>query len=345
VGEAIAPRIALTGEVLEPEHPAVAEAFAAGSISLGVATCILDALRRIDPLVSRAQRDEIERALVTRAPGLSRRDLIVLARRVLDLVDPDGAEPREDLLRARSGVQVTRTADGLVKWILTMHPEAAGLLTAAVDARTAPRRQPRFGDDADLALDDTRTLSQKRLDALTDIARESLARDDGQLAGAPVTMIVTVSLDELRSGVGTAWIAGFDEPISIATARRLACDAEILPAVLGGDPEPLDLGRSERLFSAAQRRALVVRDGGCVWPGCNAPPGWCEVAHLRSWLDGGPTDLQNGVLLCPYHHRRLDHDGWVLRWQGSVLELIPPKHVDPSQHPRRAGPVPELRLA
>jgi hypothetical protein len=87
---------------------------------------------------------------------------------------------------------------------------------------------------------------------------------------------------------------------------------------------------------------MTVRDGGCVWPGCNAPPGWCEVAHLLSWLDGGTTDLSNGVLLCPYHHRRLDLDGWELGWRGAELYLTPPSHIDARRTPRRAGRLPQL---
>jgi len=131
-----------------------------------------------------------------------------------------------------------------------------------------------------------------------------------------------------------------DERISAATARRLAAQAEIIPVVLGSPSEPLDQGRAVRLFTEAQRRALAVRDGGCVWPGCNAPPGWCEVAHIVAWMLGGMTDLANGVLLCPFHHRRFDHDGWEMRWIDGVLYLIPPAWVDPTRAPRRAGRLP-----
>ncbi|MBX3195891.1 MAG: DUF222 domain-containing protein [Microbacteriaceae bacterium] len=342
VGAAVAPRVAMSGEVLDPLHPPIAEGLASGTLTIGQAGIILGAIERIEPFVDVERRMEFERVLVDQAPDLSRRQLVRVARRLLDHVDPDGAEPREDLLRARSGIRIVHTADGLVRWIVTMHPEAAGILTAAVDARTAPRRQPRFSEesevDVDLAVEaDPRTLGQRKLDALVDVVRLGLAHDEGTVAGAPVTMLVTVGLDELRSGLGTAQIAGVDEPISAATARRLACDARILPAVMGSSPEPLDLGREERLFSRAQRRALALRDGGCVWPGCDAPPGWCEVAHLLAWYLGGATDLRNGVLMCPFHHRRHDQDGWQLEWRGDDLVLIPPAHLDRERRPRRAG--------
>jgi hypothetical protein len=221
--------------------------------------------------------------------------------------------------------------------MIRTHPEGAGFILTAIDARTAPRRQPRFGDEIDDAMRDTRSSEQRRLDAVIDIARESIGWDDGQLAGTSVTMIVTITEEALRTGLGSAEIAGVDETISAATARRLAADAEIIPCVLGGPSEPLDQGRAFRLFTEAQRRAMTVRDGGCVWTGCSVPPSWCEVAHLTSWLEGGATDLANGVLLCPFHHRCLDNDGWVLEWREGALWLIPPAHIDASRSPRPAG--------
>lgn len=145
------------------------------------------------------------------------------------------------------------------------------------------------------------------------------------------------------AGLGWAEVAGCDQPISAATARRLAADAEIIPVVMGGPSEILDQGRAMRLFTTAQRRAMALRDGGCVWPGCHAPPGWCEAAHRLSWLDGGATDLDNGVLLCPFHHRTLDAEGWRFeRDDGGVLWLIPPGHVDAWRTPRRAGRLPAV---
>jgi hypothetical protein len=343
VGAAIAPRFALTGEPLPPERPGVAAAMAEGGLPLAAAAVIARAVERLTPFTDRATLDALEQTLVERSAHLSLRELAILGRRAIDIVDPDGAEPREDLLRARSGLSISRTPDGMVRWVISMHPEAAGYLTTALDARTAPRRRPAFGNDADVDADtDSRTLGQRRLDALTDMARESIQHDTGEVAGSAVTMLVTVALDDLRSGIGTAQIAGVDEPISAATARRLAACATIIPAVLGGPSQPLDLGREERLFSQSQRRALAIRDGGCVWPGCTAPPGWCEVAHLLSWLDGGGTDLDNGVLMCPFHHRRLDRDGWSLAWRSGELWLTPPAHIDPRRTPRRAGRVAEL---
>ena len=95
--------------------------------------------------------------------------------------------------------------------------------------------------------------------------------------------------------------------VTAAQARRLACTAKILPAVLGGDSIPLDLGRARRLFSPGQRKALLIRDKTCRAEGCDVPGTWCDAHHLDPWSSGGRSDLDNGVLLCNHHHHRA-HD-------------------------------------
>jgi 5-methylcytosine-specific restriction protein A len=345
VGSRLRTRVSLQGEVLGAEHPILAEAFTRAVVSVAAADRILLTL---DTVASHASADEVrqvETFLVEQVPHLTERQHTQVCRAIPDRFDPDGAEPREDLLRERSGIRVQQTRDGLTRWIVTMHPEAAGFLSAAVDARTAPRRQPTFEATEQVDDSDRRPLHQARLDALVSIATESLQHDSGRIAGTAVTMMVTVSLETLRSGLGTAEIAGIDEPICAATARRLSADAEIIPVVLGGPSEQLDQGRAQRLSTEPQRRALALRDRGCIWPGCTAPPGWCEVAHIIAWYFGGATDLDNLVLLCPFHHRRFDRDGWQLEMRDGARWLIPPPWVDPTGAPRRAGPLPELVLA
>jgi hypothetical protein len=346
VGAAMLPRWSLLGEALPLSRPLVAAAVSQGRVTVPAAGRILATLDLISATAPPDVLPMVEAFLVEEAPQLSPRQLARLCRALPDRYDPDGAEPREDVLRQKSGVRIVNTRDGLVRWIVTMHPEAAGFLTAAVDARTALRRQPTFQDvdDSDLPsgepVADDRRITQTRLDALVAMARESLEHDPGLVAGTAVTMMVTIPVEGLLSGLGAAEIAGVDQPISAATARRLAAQAEIIPIVLGSASEPLDQGRAVRLFTESQRRAIAVRDGGCVWPGCHAPPGWCEIAHIVAWVLGGRTDLRNGVLMCPFHHRRFDHDGWAMDWRDGVLTLTPPAWVDPSRTPRRAGRLP-----
>ncbi len=125
--------------------------------------------------------------------------------------------------------------------------------------------------------------------------------------GDATTVIVTIPLEDLRRDLSAAGLAS-GERVSAAEARRLACTAEIIPAVMGGRSEVLDLGRSSRLFKPAQRKAMVVRDRECRAEGCTVPASWCEAHHWgRPWARGGRTDLRDGVLLCSWHHHRA-HD-------------------------------------
>ncbi|MFD2082636.1 protein of unknown function [Actinopolymorpha cephalotaxi] len=135
-------------------------------------------------------------------------------------------------------------------------------------------------------------------------------------------------------GGGSARYLGADgKPISAATVRRLACEADLIPVVLAGDGQVLDLGRSDRFFREHQRRALAIRDGShCHFPGCNIPEPRCITHHMTAWDHGGPTDLNNGVLLCRFHHVTVHHKGWLVR-MGSHghPEYVPPEWVDPQQ--------------
>ena len=127
--------------------------------------------------------------------------------------------------------------------------------------------------------------------------------------GDATSVVVTLDLQQLRDGLGVALVG--DEPISAGEARRLACTANLIPAVLGGDSEILDLGRARRLFSPAQRKAMAVRDRHCRAEGCDIPGTWCEAHHRRDpWRGGGRTDLDDGELLCGHHHHRVHDDGY-----------------------------------
>jgi hypothetical protein len=116
-----------------------------------------------------------------------------------------------------------------------------------------------------------------------------------------------MDLDALLSGLGVATTSTGDR-ITAAEVRRLACTAKLVPAVLGGKSEVLDLGRANRLYNTAQRKAMGLRDGGCRAEGCEIPAAWCEAHHLIPWSKGGKTDLADGVLLCSHHHHRAHVD-------------------------------------
>jgi hypothetical protein len=146
---------------------------------------------------------------------------------------------------------------------------------------------------------------------------------------------VTISYDALTRSL-TAATLDTGERITTATARRLACDAQLLPVVLGGSGQVLDTGRARRLATGPLRRAVIARDRGCAFPDCDRPPRWCDCHHLISWADGGRTDLDNLVLLCRRHHRLAHRRDWQVRLGHDRLpEFLPPPYVDREQRPRR----------
>ncbi|WP_210479120.1 HNH endonuclease signature motif containing protein [Naasia sp. SYSU D00948] len=346
VGRALAVRRSLTGDPLPSLHESVAAALDTGAICSDAARMIVETITQVAPRALPEKVQAWEAFLVNETLENGTARLGQACRAVIARADDDAVELREEELRARAGLKVVKRRDGLTRLVVDADPESAGWLVAALDARTAPRREVRFTDPEEPAMDeatiDRRTASQKRLDALVSMARESLKHDPGDLSGTAATLLVGISYESLVSGVGAATIYGTDEKISAKTARRIACAARILPVVLGGDSQILDFGEGRRLFSESQRYAMAWRDGGCVWPGCDQPPARCEAAHLAGWHQGdgqphGRTDLSNGVLLCPFHHRRIDNDGWTIEFREGIPYLIPPPWVDPTRRPRRAG--------
>jgi len=116
----------------------------------------------------------------------------------------------------------------------------------------------------------------------------------------------------------------------------MACDCRLIPAVLGGPSEVLDVGRAQRFFTGPRRRALVLRDRGCAFPGCDRPPAWCDAHHIVSYADGGVTSLGNGMLLCGHHHTVIHRDHWTIGIAvDGVPQFTPPPHIDPTGTPQR----------
>jgi hypothetical protein len=124
--------------------------------------------------------------------------------------------------------------------------------------------------------------------------------------GRATTVVVTISLESLKQELGVGDLLG-GEALSAAEIRRLACTADIVPAVLDGTSQLLDLGRAQRIYAPHQHLALVVTQRTCRAEGCDIPGTWCEAHHWRPWAKGGTTDLADGVLLCSHHHHRV-HD-------------------------------------
>lgn len=157
---------------------------------------------------------------------------------------------------------------------------------------------------------------------------------------APGRALLTLSMDYawLRAHIGHG-LVGAEEEISPAEVRRLACDAGIVPMVLGTRSEPLDVGRLSYSIPEAIRRTLVFRDRRCSFPDCNRRPERCQAHHVHHWVDGGETCLENLCLLCAYHHRLIHHTEWQVDMIGGRPWFTPPAWVDPQRQPRPGGPV------
>ncbi|WP_169582770.1 MULTISPECIES: HNH endonuclease signature motif containing protein [Microbacterium] len=364
VGDATAPRRMFSGADAPARHPHVAAALSAGRIGMPAASAIITMLDRVALRAHPQTIAEVERLLTDQALGLSLDQLAKAIARAEAYLDPDGLEPKESEVRGeRSLVMFER--NGMVHLNAKLDPESAAPVKAALESIVTAefRNEGRAGGSSmtdaptpDASIPESaggrdcvaqpgdadaprRTLPQRQADALVLLASHLLGcSSDTPINGA--TVIIRMTLADLESGTGSATIDGIDQPVSIATARRMAASGSVIPCVLGGDSEILDWGRQKRLFTPAQKLALAERDGGCAM--CGLPPGMTKVHHLRWWMrDRGSTDLSNGVLLCETCHHRIHDNGWEIEIEGTGVDarvwFIPPAHVDPRRTPRLGG--------
>ncbi|MFC7402499.1 DUF222 domain-containing protein [Citricoccus sp. GCM10030269] len=203
-----------------------------------------------------------------------------------------------------------------------------------------------FGGHADAL--DGRSRTQKELDGLISALTGALAMASSNelpTGGTRPQVLVTIDYETLRRQVDEGLresrpaspisTASYTSPINPQTIRQWACDANLIPIVLGGEGQILDVGRSQRLFSQKLRQAIAARDGGCAAPGCSIPAPWCEVHHIQHWENGGPTSVQNGVLICSHHHHAVHTGAWEISVRNGIPWFIPARYHDPDQRPRR----------
>ena len=299
------------------DHPSsvAGPAVADGSISTEHAAVVVRAVESLPSGLSDAQRRTVEHSLVEKARSLSPDALRRAARRAVAAVEPDeeAVDAHEDALvadeeeRARQRTKLTLhdNADGTVTGHFTVPSLHGHLLRKVLDTMTAPRRAPlgasaaQVGDRADrLDWDRARGLAFCEL-----IEHLPTDRLHGKTAA---TIVITFDEESLRDR-SKAGRLDTGESVSAGEVRRMACGAGLVPVVLGGSSLPLDLGRSQRLFTEAQRTALATRHSTCGADGCERPFAWTELHHRQPWSAAGRTDLDNAVPLCHFHHRRV-HD-------------------------------------
>jgi hypothetical protein len=292
-------------------HDHVRHALAHGDLVLEQAQVIVRAVKELpadlDPdLVIRA-----ERHLVTAAAEHDARSLRILGRRLLEVVAPDLADAHEaDLLekeeaRAAQATRLTMTDDGHGKTHgrFTLPTAQAAMLKKYLLALAAPKHVAA----TEGAGVERRPGPERMGRALCELIERFAAKNLPKVGGTDATIVVTINLDTLIGKAEKAGVLDTGERISPGQVRRLACTARIIPVVLDGNSQVLDVGRTRRFFTRAQVTALGVRDKGCVAEGCDWPPWLCHARHWQRWTDGGATDLHNGGLLCPRHHARA-HD-------------------------------------
>jgi 5-methylcytosine-specific restriction protein A len=311
----------LLGEQVEPKLPATATALGGYEIDQAHAAVIDRALstsaaERIGP----ERWTGVEVQLADWARIYPPDQLAHLARQLIDNLDQDGPAP-DDRPQVNE-LQLSRFAEGGGRIKGQLDAPTYDVVARAIRASLLPEA------------DEGNSLGERQAAALGAICEHAL--DDGHLpadGGQRPHITAVLDYDRLVER-GRGAILEFGGYSSAAQLRRILCDSCVTPTVLGGDGVPLDLGRTRRTASPAQRAALAARDGGCAHPGCAKTPSWCSAHHVIHWVDGGPTDLDNLVFLCLQHHIMVHQSGWTIMMRNGLPEFIPPKWLDIGQEPR-----------
>ncbi len=320
-----------SGDLVGPQLPALGEALEAGQLSTDHARTIITTLRDLPAGITPEVRERAEAHLVQDAQMFEPRHFATLAAHLVNTLDPDGTlDDRDPAAKAELHIGTRNPATGLTP--ITGRLDDLGIATVrtALDGLAAPNPA-----DADGSRD-TRPAATRQAHALIAALRHAL--DAGTLptqGGQRPHLTVTITLADLENLKAKAQLDD-GTLLTPAATRALLCDANVIPAVLGGAGEILDIGRASRTFPIAVRRAIVLRDRGCIWPGCDRPASWADYHHVIPWSAGGPTSATNGVLLCPHHHQEIHRTAWEIRFApDGHPELIPPEHLDHNRQPRR----------
>ncbi|MET1005803.1 MAG: DUF222 domain-containing protein [Propionibacteriaceae bacterium] len=334
---AVGERVSQLGEVLEPVRPMLAAAQREGTVSPEQVSIVERALDDIDrPGIDPAEVTAAEETLVGNAVSFGPRDLRKVAVHLVDAIHPDGTVPDDEMIADRRDLHLSALNDGSYRCEGRLTPSVASLLKTVCTPLAKPRPTTVTGPNGGtVEVPDPRNHGQRMHDAL----EEALGRllnlgDRPATGGTPTTLIVTIGYEDLmnRTGHGESSDGTL---IPVQDVLRLADQADIFPAVLTGTGALLNLGRSRRIASHAQTLALIARDGGCSFPGCSHPPEYCDRHHIKEWIKGGFTDLDNLTLLCRYHHTRFAQHGWTCALNSDgIVEWTPPRWIDATQTPQ-----------
>ena len=305
-------------EALDRRWHQVAAGMADGAVSPAQAKVVVEA---VDALPSDLDPDLVAKAegqLVGWCTRFAPHELRRLGKRILAVVDPatgDQAdakrlEAEEQTARQKMRLTLKPQGDGTTRVSGLLPDSSATRLKTYLEAYTSPRNPHNTPTGVGEA--DRIPYPGKLAHAFCALLEHLDPRKLPEHGGDATTLIVTMTLDDLRRDLGTASVLDGSDPalgpnLSATEARRLACTGQIIPAVLGSQGEVLDLGRADRLFRPPQRKAIRLRDRRCRVKGCDHPAAWCETHHLKPWAEGGKSDLANGITICSWHHHRI-HD-------------------------------------
>ncbi|TFD46999.1 HNH endonuclease [Cryobacterium frigoriphilum] len=278
-------------------------------------------------------------------------------------LDPDGIAPQEEAREAKSSISFGSFERGLYRIFGGVTPDLRGEFETYFASRLSARATVKFlptagpaeldgaegadvvpdtelagSDGAEVVPDaevvdiDRRPGGEKRADILRDMVREA-ARDPkaGVMGGSAPTVTVHVNAVDLNAGRGVGWIDGVEAPVSLTTVDQALCSGGFIPILFGPNNEVLRVGDKRRAFSPAMTKAIMSRDGGCIISGCDIPAYWTELHHVKSYAQGGKTEVANGVCLCYRHHHAIDTSGWQIRMTHGRPEVLGPAWIDPSQ--------------
>lgn len=353
--------------------PVLAKQMSKPGMSPAKAHLITEAVGKLPEDFTAQQKQHIENELAEAAPSMSLEQFTRKTRRAIEIVDRTRAddvennelEQNEAAAIPKASFWMTRPdKTGMVKGGFEIDALTADMLRSMLESKTAPRYraiQQRNGHapEQSPALGHKHRYENKQITrvitnsgspqpirainfketqgaAFIEILRH-LPRDAyGNHGGVAATLMVTISEASLSGRSLAAGVTEHGTSVSAGQLRQLACNAGILPALLGTNSQILDLGREQRLHTPAQRKALAHRDDGCAFPGCDRPPGWCETHHVKSWASGGKTSVDNGVLLCGYHHRHVHNSDWriELNRRDKRPDFYPPGATEPTRNVR-----------
>ncbi len=327
----ILPQDAISGGEIPPRLPELGHALRDGALGAEQTSIVVKTMARIPADVAPPVREQAEHTLVDHARDMDPIHLGKVADKLLATLDPDGDfEPRDPTDRAELALGTRDARTGLTPIRGRLDDQTVAAFIAATD----PLAKPRPETDG---IKDHRPAATRLAHALGDILDAYLTLGDGPIQGGErphVTM--TVDYDTINGQLGGATLDATGTPVPPALARRILCDCNIIPAVLGSNSEPLDIGRATRIWPTSIRRAAILRDGGCVFPGCDRPARWADLHHIWFWADGGPTSLVNAAVLCGHHHTLIHGGDWHIQMaKDGHPEVIPPAWIDPDRRPRR----------